>query len=92
VRLRRAGAEGWSEIPLTHGYTDNARGVGLADMAKALRLGRKHRASGELAYHVLDIMQAIHEASCDGRHVELESTCARPEPLPLGLADFELDA
>jgi hypothetical protein len=60
-------------------------------MAKALRSGRPHRAAGELTFHVLDIMQSIHEAAAKGRHVKLASTCARPAPLPAGLKDFELD-
>jgi predicted dehydrogenase len=82
VRLKRAGAESWVEVPLTHGDTGNVRGIGVAEMAQALRLGRAHRASGELAYHVLDIMHAIHEASVEEKHLELRSTCARPESLP----------
>jgi len=82
VRLRQADADRWEKAPLTHGNTGNVRGIGVADMAEALRLGRPHRASGELAYHVLDIMHAIHDASEQGRHIELSSTCSRPEPLP----------
>ncbi|MBI4552194.1 MAG: gfo/Idh/MocA family oxidoreductase, partial [Candidatus Latescibacteria bacterium] len=91
VRVRRAGASDWTDMPLTHGYTTQSRGVGVADMAYALRSGRPHRANGELAYHVLDIMHAFHDASADGRHVELASTCRRPAPLPLGLAENTLD-
>jgi predicted dehydrogenase len=91
VRVRRAEAEEWSEVPLTHGYARNSRGVGLADMAYGLRSGRPHRCNGELAYHVLDIMHAFHDASREGRHVELESTCERPAALPLGLAPWTLD-
>jgi len=91
VRVRRAGAKEWAEVPLAFGYSENARGVGVADMAYALRFGRRNRASGELAYHVLDIMHAIHDASREGRHIQLESTCQRPAPLPLGLRDGELD-
>ncbi len=60
-------------------------------MAYALRSGRPHRASGELAYHVLDIMHAFHDASDAGRHINLESTCARPQPLPMGLRHGLLD-
>ena len=45
-----------------------------------------HRASGELAFHVLDIMQAVHEASDAGQQIALTSTCERPAMLPLGLA------
>ena len=91
VLVRRAGASEWSEVPLTHGYTKNSRGIGVADMAYALRSGRPHRASGDLAYHVLDIMHAFHQASREGKHVELTSTCNRPAPLPLGLVEGMLD-
>jgi len=91
VRLRRAGAGEWSEIPLTHGYSKNSRSIGVADMGYALRTGRSQRASGELCYHVLDIMHAIHEASREGRHIELSSTCRQPAPLPMGLRPGQLD-
>ena len=91
VRIRRAGAGEWSVVPLSHGYPENARGIGVADMAYAIRSGRPHRASGELAYHVLDIMHAFHDASDAGKHIQLESTCARPKPLPLGLRHGLLD-
>lgn len=91
VKLRRAGDDAWREVPLTHGYTENSRGLGVADMAYAMRFGRPHRANGRLAYHVLDIMHAIHDASREERHVRLESDCERPDPLPTGLRPGTLD-
>lgn len=91
VRIRRAGASEWSVVPLTHGYSQNSRGLGVTDMSYAIRSGRPHRASGELAYHVLDIMHAFHDASDQGKHIELESTCVRPKPLPMGLRHGLLD-
>ncbi len=91
VRVRRAGDKDWMEIPLSHGYSENSRGIGVADMAYGLRSGRPHRASGELAYHVLDAMHAFHDASDKGKHVELASTCKQPAPLPMGLMDGVLD-
>ncbi len=84
VRIRGAGDEEWREVPLTHPYPENSRGLGVADMALALRSGGSHRASGDLAFHVLDIMHAIHDASNNSAHVELTSTCSRPEPMPVG--------
>jgi predicted dehydrogenase len=84
VRVRLAGDDGWSEVPLTHGYTENCRGLGLADMALALRSGRPHRANGEVSYHVLEMMHALYEASSEERHVEVASTCDRPVALPAG--------
>lgn len=92
IKLRRAGYKEWREIPLTHIYAENTRGLGVADMAVALQTGRKHRASGELAYHVLDIMHGIHDAANEGRTLALESTCERPAALPLGLLNGMLDA
>lgn len=92
VRLLRRGQAEWREVPLTHGYTANHRGIGAADLAGAIRTGRPHRASGVLAFHVLDLMHAILEAARDGRHVEVVSRCDRPDPLPVGLAPGQLDA
>ncbi len=91
VRIRNAGSSEWSEVPLSHGYAENARGVGAADMAKAILDGRKHRASGELGYHVLEIMHGIHIASEQGEHYAMQSSCQKPAPLPIGLKDFSLD-
>jgi predicted dehydrogenase len=90
VRVMRAGGE-WADIPLTHGYADNSRGVGVADLAMALRSGRHHRANGDLTFHVLDIMHAVHEASAQGKHVNLESTCAKPAPMAMDLLPWTLD-
>jgi predicted dehydrogenase len=81
VYVRRFREEQWSEIPLLKNYPDNSRGLGLTDMAEAIAEGRPHRASGELAYHVLDIMHGFHDASASGRYYEVKSSCARPEPL-----------
>jgi len=90
-KIKRMGAKEWSEVPLTHGYDENSRGIGPADMAAGIAGNRPHRASGELAYHVLDIMHAFHDASDQGRHIELESTCERPAPMAMGLLKGQLD-
>jgi predicted dehydrogenase len=84
VRLWRQDEREWREMPLTHDFADNWRGLGVADMAHALRNGHKHRANGDLAYHVLDIMHAVHDASREERYVELTSTCERPAPMRAG--------
>jgi len=83
VRIRRAGATDWSEIPLTHPYADNSRGIGVADMATALRKGRRHRANETLTYHVLDLMHAFHDSSAQARHIDIKSTCDSPTPMPM---------
>lgn len=81
----------WMELPLTHGYTENSRSIGVADMANAIKSGRPHRANGNLAFHVLDVMEAAAEASAKSKYVEIASTCERPAPLPMGLLPGTLD-
>jgi len=90
VAVQRPGGER-CEVPLTHGYAEGPRGIGAADMACALRSGRAHRCGGELANHVLDVMVAFHDASQTSRYVELQTTCDRPAPLPLGLRHGRID-
>ena len=82
VRVYKPGHAEWEEIPITKPFEDNSRGLGVADMARALREGSPARANGALSYHVLDIMHAVHDAAEQGRTVELTSTIQRPEPLP----------
>ncbi len=84
VRILLGRNKEWNEVPLTHGYTENSRGIGVADMARAIGTGETHRANGKMAYHVLDIMHAFHDSSLEGKHVELASTCTQPAPLPPG--------
>ena len=91
VLLRRARDERFHEVDLTHGYETNSRGLGAAEMARARSQGRPHRCSGELAYHVLDIMHGMHDAADSGRYVVLESTCPRPAPMAPGLRPGQLE-
>ncbi len=92
IKVRRGRAQDWSLMPHAFGYAENSRGIGVADMAYGLRSGRQHRANGELAYHVLDIMHSVLESSDQGKHMKVASTCERPAPLPMGLREGTLDA
>ncbi len=71
----------WRFVPLQFDFAENSRGLGVLDIAWALEQDRPHRAGGELALHVLDVMHAIHESSAQGRHVSLGTTCDQPAPL-----------
>lgn len=82
VRVFDASTQEWAEVPHQHN-TDIGRGVGVADLAHAIHENRGHRASGELAYHVLDVMQAFDEASESGQHIDIGSRVMHPEPLPV---------
>jgi len=82
LRLLRAGSEDWEDVPLTHGWTENSRGLGVSDLARVLREGGTPRASGELAAHVLDVMYATLESSAQERFIRPATTITRPEPMP----------
>ena len=70
--------------PLVTPDSTNSRGIGLSDMAVALRDGRKnHKANGKMALHVLEIMEKIHTSSDEHREIVLDSRCERPDPMPL---------
>lgn len=91
VELWEAESRQWRALELANGYTENARGLGLADLASARSSGRAPRASGELALHVLEVMSALLEAGEQRTVVKLASSVARPAPLPAGLARGEID-
>lgn len=93
IRVWKPTDREWHEVPYTH-PTEIGRGTGVADMAYAIRSGRPHRASGDLAYHVLDIMASFDEASQGEKHVHIASAgqTAQPAPLPAGLPIGVLDA
>ena len=73
----------WHELEDSAGYRNAGRGIGLADMAAAIVSGGTHRASGELGFHVLEIMEAVGVASAGRRIVELTSSVDRPAAVPL---------
>jgi predicted dehydrogenase len=84
-RFRLGRTEEWEEVTADSPYTGNSRGLGLMDMAEGVRKGRPFRASGALAYHVLDIMQSLLESADTGRHIDIESRCSQPAALPLAI-------
>ena len=81
VLLRKPGETEWTEVAFTHGSLENSRGIGVIDMVDALHSKRDIRASGKLAYHVLEMMHGIHAASVKGEHYKMTSTCKQPEAL-----------
>ncbi|MEK4358980.1 Gfo/Idh/MocA family oxidoreductase [Paenibacillus sp. FSL M7-1455] len=74
VKLRRSGSTETETLAPAFECGRNERGLGVNDMVASIRGGRGHRASGALAYHVLEAMHAFHTSSLKGEHVKLEST------------------
>jgi len=86
---RPSGFDEWDEVPNTHDYNQNSRGLGLADMAYAIRDGREPRASGRMALHSLEVMYGLLTAASESRVVSIDSGCSRPAPLPKGFPQSE---
>ncbi|MDD7248424.1 MAG: gfo/Idh/MocA family oxidoreductase, partial [Oscillospiraceae bacterium] len=72
------------EFPFTHGYQENSRGLGAAEMAWSILAGRDHRASKEMAYHVFETMHGIMTSAETGSFYQLQSTFQTPAALPAG--------
>ena len=82
----------WRGTVTEHPYANgNFRILGVADMAHAIRNNRPHRASGELAFHVLEVMEAFQRASDTGQYITIESRPERPAMIPVNLANGQLD-
>lgn len=60
----------------------DGRGMGVLDMARSIRAGEPHRATGELAHHVVDTMVSVAEAIDSGTFVDVTSSA--PDSAPLG--------
>lgn len=83
VWLHKNGSERFS-FPFTHGFTENSRGLGAAEMAWAIRNNRDHRASGKLAFHVLEQMEKLMQSAQNGSTYTLTSSFEIPRALPEG--------
>ncbi|WP_336749643.1 Gfo/Idh/MocA family oxidoreductase [Pantoea vagans] len=73
---------------LYDGMVADYRMVGLVDMALAIKEGRPHRASGEIALHIFEILDGLEKSS--GQEIILETTCERPEPIMHGAGEETL--
>lgn len=70
VVLRRRGAED-EPLALVSEWRDNARGLGLQDLCRAVADGTPQRASGALGLHVLDVLLGIRESAREGAAVTI---------------------
>ena len=72
LRIRAKDDDEWRRIPATGPV--GGRGLGVLDIARAVRAGVPHRASGELAYHVVDVLATVTESIERREPVPVSST------------------
>lgn len=84
----------WEEVPCEHPFTStshaqNSRGIGLVEMAYAIRQGREERASGQMALHAMELMEGLLTSARERRFLELTTRFERPAPLPVDFPHSE---
>ncbi len=85
VRVRTLGDEAF-QTPTTPFKSFGGRGLGVADLARAINTDTPHRCDGHRALAALEVMEACLESSSTGKHIdiaELENTAPRPDAMPL---------
>ncbi len=90
IQLLEKGGE-WTDIATDMPYAEgNYRSIGLADMAHAILEGRPHRCNGDLALHVLEVMEAFQTSSDTGRVIDITTPAERPAQLGTSLVNGKL--
>ncbi len=76
-----------TEYPLQFGFTENSRGMGLSDMANAMRNGVTYRANADFGLHIAEVLCDIQKSAVDSKEYVIENKCEIPEQLPMNLPD-----
>lgn len=79
LKIRRAGEDDWTVIGSTGAAA--GRGSGVVDMVRAIRNNEPHRASGEMALHVLEVMSALDRSAVTASFETVETHFDLPAPL-----------
>ena len=81
IMLLRLEENTYREMPLMYDYADNSRALGLADMAKAITVGREARCDYTQTFHVLEAMDGFERSEREHRWVEMTSQYHRKAPM-----------
>lgn len=82
VQVRTHDMDEWEELPLVEGPEIQQRGLGILDLVRAVSGQGPHRTSGELGFHVLEILEGVRMAGAEEAVVRPDSSISRPEPFP----------
>lgn len=81
IKLFRPESKECAELPLMYDYAANSRGLGLADMARALQTGRRARADVTQTFHVLDIMTGFARSAKSDSWIDMQTAYTREKPM-----------
>ncbi|MEU9949804.1 Gfo/Idh/MocA family oxidoreductase [Streptomyces sp. NPDC047939] len=88
LKIWQAGASKWTMVETTG--PANGRGLGVLDMARSVRGDEPHRATGQLAHHVLDAMLSVTESIDTGSFVDVVSSAPASSALPADWSPCEV--
>lgn len=84
MQLYRPGSFAPVSVLPAHGFDHDSRGVGAAELAWALRLGRTPRADAALGLHCQEILHGIEQSFKTRQFYQMTTRVERPAPLPKG--------
>jgi predicted dehydrogenase len=84
VRVILKGNNEPSVMPQSHAFNTEFRGLGVAEMAWSMRVGRKNRANKEMAYHALEVLHGIVKSSETKSNQRMKSSFEKMPPIPRG--------
>ena len=84
VRFILKGNNEPSTMQQSHAFSNECRGLGVAEMAWSMRMGRKNRANKEMAYHALEVLHGIVKSSETKSNQVMKSTFTKMPPIPRG--------
>jgi predicted dehydrogenase len=83
ISVKRPGNSEPLTIPYTHAFGDqNFRGLGVVDMAYAIRNGRKPRVDADLGLHAFEIIHKVWESTSTGRIYTIQHRAEQPVAMP----------
>ncbi|HEX2950637.1 MAG TPA: Gfo/Idh/MocA family oxidoreductase [Armatimonadota bacterium] len=88
IYVQTKGSPNAMEMPLTHAWTDNMRGLGIADLAYAIRNERQPRCHMDMAFHTYEAAIGVSISCQTGSTYRMTSSCRRPEPLEVGHTEY----
>lgn len=77
VLIRRFRDSEWRVLPQFVEYESYGRGIGIVDMIRSIEAGVPHKASGEMGYHVTDVIIAMDESARQKRELTVTSTAPK---------------
>ncbi len=66
---------------MTDNPAENMRGLGVSELASAIRENREPRVNCNFALHILEILFALEKSSAEGNFINLETSCEIPESI-----------